>query len=799
MSTLGGVVRAGVRRRRTQTIVTVIATFTAVTSAVLGLTLLHASSAPFEQAFAQQRGAHLTAAFTSSATAAELQATATMHGVTAVAGPFPTATATPSFHPGADAPPGTPATITLPPTTFVGRAQADEPVDQITIDHGRWATAAGEVVVEADGNDLPDEIGATLSFPDLPETPTLTIVGIARSISRTADAWVTPAEITALTSGSLPTGEQMLYRFTHASTTSDMATNRTAIATAAGQPSITGTQSWLDVKQTADRDAALFVPFLIAFGALGLVMSMLVVGGVVAGAVSSSVHRIGILKTLGFTPGQIVRAYTAQALLPAALGIAAGVAAGCALTQPVLSTTNQLYGTTTSSINPAIDLTVTLAALTVAAATAIAASWRGGRMSAVDALSTGRTPQAGRGQTAARLSGRLPLPRPVTLGLAHPFARPARTVALTLAVVFGVTSVTFAVGIANSLAAVQRAKAHDNSDVTVPTNGTAFGPKQINRDGSTPQNTTAADVSGIAAAIANQPGTSQSFAVSSTDIAIPGLAGTTTVDAFEGDASWAGYALVSGHWLTQPGDAVVTRTFMQSTNTTLGDTVTLADHGATIEIHLVGEVFDPHSETMEILTDQQTLGPADPDLIPDTFSIKLAHGTDIATYLTALNSNLQPFGVNAASSASTRNGSDQIVALQTLTAALTLTLIVVAALGVLNSVVLDTRDRVHDIGVHKALGMTPRQTIAMITASVMVVGLIGGAIGVPIGMFVHHLVLPAMGHAAGVRLPASVLAVYRFPETALLAAGGLAIALLGATLPAKWAASTRAVNALRAE
>ena len=65
--------------------------------------------------------------------------------------------------------------------------------------------------------------------------------------------------------------------------------------------------------------------------------------------------------------------------------------------------------------------------------------------------------------------------------------------------------------------------------------------------------------------------------------------------------------------------------------------------------------------------------------------------------------------------------------INTLTALLTLMLITVAALGVLNMVVLETRERVHDLGVHKALGMTPRQTITMVIASVVVTGLIGGA------------------------------------------------------------------------
>ena len=89
-------------------------------------------------------------------------------------------------------------------------------------------------------------------------------------------------------------------------------------------------------------------------------------------------------------------------------------------------------------------------------------------------------------------------------------------------------------------------------------------------------------------------------------------------------------------------------------------------------------------------------------------------------------------------------------------------LVTVAALGVLNMVVLETRERVHDLGVHKALGMTPRQTIAMVIASVVVTGLIGGAIGAPVGVLAAADWSSARwAGSAGFNLPASVIDIYQ--------------------------------------
>ncbi|MFJ8709342.1 FtsX-like permease family protein [Streptomyces anulatus] len=113
---------------------------------------------------------------------------------------------------------------------------------------------------------------------------------------------------------------------------------------------------------------------------------------------------------------------------------------------------------------------------------------------------------------------------------------------------------------------------------------------------------------------------------------------------------------------------------------------------------------------------------------------------------------------------------------------------------------LDTRERVRETGVHKALGMTPRQTVAMVITSVVVVtGLVVGVLGVPLGVALHGWVVPAMGDSVELRFPDSVIVVYGAAALLLPALGGLLIAVLGALLSAGWAARARTATALRTE
>ncbi|MCX4530496.1 hypothetical protein OHA79_41620 [Streptomyces sp. NBC_00841] len=93
----------------------------------------------------------------------------------------------------------------------------------------------------------------------------------------------------------------------------------------------------------------------------------------------------------------------------------------------------------------------------------------------------------------------------------------------------------------------------------------------------------------------------------------------------------------------------------------------------------------------------------------------------------------------------------------------------------------------------------PPASVALVITSVVVTGLVAGALGVPLGVALHGWVIPAMGDSVGLRLLGSVIAVYHEAELLQLVLGGLLIATLGALLPAGWAARARTATALRTE
>lgn len=790
MSGVGGVVRAG-GRRRVQTVVMALTTMLAVTASVLAAGLLDASRAPFDTGFAKQRGAHLTATFDPGLAGPDaIAATAAEAGATASAGPFRTVSLRPTTVSGDRIPPG----VKLPPVALAGRADPGGPVDRLDLTEGRWATAAGEIVWSA--GRAPFAVGDRITFTDAPGSPTFTVVGIARSVGSSAEAWTTPDQLAAMLSGQAKGGYQMLYRFTDATTDGQLTAHRTAIAGAVPAGAMTGAASYLTVKHEAERVAATFVPFVTAFGVLGLCMSILIIGVVVSGSVGAATRRIGILKAVGFTPAQVTRAYVGQALIPAATGAVLGVVLGNLAAVPVLADESDAFGTAPATIAPWVSVVVPLVALAAVAATAFAPALRAGRLRTVAALAVGRTPAAGRGRTVRRLLGRLPVPRPVSLGLANPFTSPSRSATIVAAVALGALGVTFGVGLATSLADIQVGLNRRTAGAVV-VHAVAGVPGQPPPGAPVPPDSAA--LGRVAAAIAAQPGTRRSFSTGFAEVSVSGFTGPVIVVAFTGDASWGSYEIISGRWIDGPGQIVVPTEFLAATGLHVGDTATLSDAGRSVPATIVGESLDLSDAGRSLVTDAATLTGLGLTVLPESvdFHVDLDPGVAAKSYVDKLNTALAPLG--GAADVNVAEISGTVVAMDTLAATLTVMLVVVAGMGVLNTVVLDTRERVHDIGVFKALGMAPRQTVTMVLTSVAGTGLLAGVLGVPLGVLVHHLVLPAMGRAAGTGLPPSYIAVYAPPMVAPLMLGGLVIAVAGALLPAGWAARTRTATALRTE
>ena len=766
---------ADIRRRKVQTAVVALVVFLSSLTATLALTLLVESDAPFDRAFNRVQGAHLFVAFDAKqVTETQVRATASLVAVMAAAGPWLISAASIALPGG--------RTRVIP---VAGREQAGGAVDRLTVDSGRFVERLGEVVIS---RQLADEtglgVGDTLARGADSTLPSLRIVGIATAIGSEAAAWVLPSQLPNLTTAQVPQQYLMAYRLRQASTAAQITAAIDAITQRVPADAIVDTSNYLDAKLNADRTTAVMIPFLLAFSVFALLASALIIGNLVGGAVIAGTREIGIMKSVGFTPAQVVRVFAGQLLIPAGLGCLLGLPAGILLSQPFLNDTAHAFGLPRSlELAPGMDLLGLAAILMVVIVTTALASMRAGRQSAAAAIAAGSAPSSGGSSPLARLARGLPLPRALSLGLGESFARPVRSAMTVGAILIGVATVTFALGLHDSLTMVASAVTRDRQ-VQVQVYRDAVGKSQ--QGGLSEEQATAL--------IESQSETARFVGVGHADINVAGAGHPVAVYAYRGDASWLGYQLIHGRWFSATGEAVAPTAFFTRTGRHIGDSIPASLYGQPVAIRLVGEIFDQQGDNILLRTGIETL-PGRTAIW--NYEIQLRPGSDPSNYAAAIES----AGPGLSARINRENGVDTaFLLINSVLAGLALILALIAAAGVFNTVVLNTREKTRDIAILKAVGMTPRQVVAMVLASMIVLGVLGALVGIPAGIALHRNILIVMGQiATSTGIPDRFFQVFGANLLVLTAVAGICIAMLGAMLPAQWAARSGVTEVLQTE
>jgi putative ABC transport system permease protein len=810
----GAVLRAalgGITGRWVQTAVLVVVLAAASAAALLGLTLGTDANTQFLGAFASQHGADLAVTIDSGkVTSAELNRTRHLPDVTSAAGPYGETAVylagmkhTPGSIPMVPANPGLSGVPNIA-LAVVGRGSPGGALDDITISQGHWATRPGEIVLSVKAPYRSQRIGSKVTVTSAPGRPQLTVVGYGSTVVGDEEAWVAPGEITALRAKGAPAQAEMLYTFANASTTAQITKDLSELKAALPAGAIANSISWLGLDGAVASTSAINTPFVVVFAIIGVVLAVLIVANLASAVVASGYRRIGMLKSLGFTPAQVACVYLVQIGIPALIGAVAGTVLGDHWVLPVLN-----GGPFKAQPVPLwIDITAPAGMVVLAAAATLVPALRAGRLSAVQAIAAGQAPRAGHGYVAHRLAGTLRLPRPLSIGLAAPFSRPARAAVTLAAITFGLAAVVLAVGLNTSLA---NARAHS----ALYGQSVRAGAYAFTRPLTQSQQRT------IQAALRSQPGTLLYDGAGSVHATVPGVGSGVPITAYSGDVSRLGWDLTAGHWYTGPGQVVVNtapanppglkvghavrNTAKNDTaHLTVGQTIDMTVGGKTVSARIVGKVYAPPGALWgSLFTSWQTLSGAR-GLAVDYYEVGLAPGTSEQRYEDALSRTLGPsFTVTAISFGISGEVGTYAAVDTSLIRLLTIIVAVLAGLGVLSCVLILARDRVHDLGIFKAIGMTPPQMITMVICWVIAPGIAAAIVALAAGIALHTAVIHAINNDQSASIRAAMLStlvhVYNPGELALLALAALAVAIVGALAPATWAALSKTATALHAE
>jgi putative ABC transport system permease protein len=752
------VARADLAGRPVQTALTALAIFAAATALVVTLAMRSGLDDPFAKAQDATRGAHVGIS-RASLDDAQIAALTRKPGVVA-----------------SDARPEAFGTTALRGVTLDLRLQGlprpAAPVDVPRVTDGRRPSGPAEVLLERSfARETGLRIGQTLNIDarEGGQDVALRITGLAVTTQQ-ADfphwdpgvAWAADAAVRQL--GGTGTGTRVGVRL------ADPEAASAYIATIDPALSGGGVTDWHDVRDTITDQARTNTIIIGVNTLLALIAVGFTVATVISGRVLAQRREIGLLKAIGVTPGGVVALlvveYVALALAAGLLGLVAGTLIAPLLLEPM---STLLATPTPSAFQPAT--LVGALALIVAAVALFAAipALRAGRLNSVDALALGRTSLSGGASRAARVAAALRLPATARLGVKDAFTSRSRATltvgALTLMVI--------------TLVAALSMEATYDRVIDDP----ALRAKPW-------------DVRVQPGAVSEQAALQLVRAERPVERAttISGLQ-VTTAAGQEVQARALGegferfvYAVPDGRMYARPGEAIAGHGFYERFGVAIGDTVTLKAGGRPFQVTLVGRHVEPDNDGEIVIFPRATL-PAGTNLGPADVIAGFAPGTDAA----AVARNLRRHAVTPELvSDEVRQERADVRPIVYGSSAL---LVAVGLVNLLTTLLLVTRERARDFGILKAIGLTPRGVLGVVTSGGAALGLLAIVLGIPIGVVLFRALMTAMSESEG----ADIVGTPGPFALALIVPFVLVVTALASSLPARSAARASAAQILRAE
>jgi len=484
--------------------------------------------------------------------------------------------------------------------------------------------------------------------------------------------------------------------------------------------------TWQQVQDSMASNDRLLGLLLALFGIIALVAAPCAIANVTAGRVLMQRQDIAMLKALGFTPGQVVRMLLAEQTLLGAAGAVLGLAAARIITSPAFV---RPPDGTPVGLAPLSGSWVALiggcTVLTVAIATVIPA-WRAGRVSPVAAVQP--SPPRGHLSLIARLGLLVHLPAPLVLGARDSLTRRLPAVLTVVGLAIPMVMITIALTCWSTVDSFTRDPGRIGLAAAVTVSQGGMDEKQT------------------LALIGRDDQVLASYPSAEFDTLLPGVNGTFVARAM--GYSWRPYPfeVVQGRMFHAANEAVAGQGFLDLMHIGVGAWISPTIDGVPVILHIVGRTIEPYNNGdvldfgLDALTDA---GSAPPQL---AYSLVLKPGVAPATaranLLTASNDRLD---VRLVANPTSGLGVVRVVVVVAV-----VLLAVIGLASLLTATAVGLRDHLHEVGVLKAMGLTPRQVMATLVVNTTILTAIGVTSGMIAGLVIAPRLINMQGQTSGI-------------------------------------------------
>ncbi|MFJ2031215.1 ABC transporter permease [Streptosporangium sp. NPDC087985] len=737
-------IRADLRARRGQALLTVLAVAGIVTALIASATLLEDGTNPWRGLFAESRGAHV---WIHTKDAPDVPALSRLHGVVEVAGPYRTA----------------PVMLTLDgkksPVALRGMQATAPSVAAPLVREGRWlrpGDVEGVVVERSFAEALDLRVGGPFPVTALNgASHPLIVVGLADTADQGFYPEWTPGLAWTLTT-TLARIEPALGR-SESVTGLRLADGEDTLPVVHGAVTLLAEQiqrmsTWREVRASMELDNRLLGLLLALFGATGLVAAALAIVNVVGGRVLTQTRDIATLKSLGYTRSQIFGLLVVEHGALGLLGIAAGLVCG------QIASSFALDGMPVLPLSPIPLLSIAGGTAAVVLVAVALPAWRGSRTPPIPAAPA--APPKGHLSRMARLALLVRLPPALVLGTRDAFTRRVPALLSIVGVAVPMMMITIGLGCWATLDDFLR------------------HPEKIGQAAALtlrPDKLSAGDAVRIARAdpevLAAYPGTEVSALEPEQTRSVLARAVGTSAHPYP-------FSVVEGRMFAARGEAVAGQGLLDLLEARIGDRVRMTVGGTPLIVHIVGRVVEPDQDGEVLSLGLDSLAAKDA-MPPQFYSLVLRPGADPA----AVRARLLAASDEALEVQLVVNPAERLSIIRVVIVALIGVLSLLGLANLLTAGALGLRDHALDLAVLKAMGLTPRQVAATLVTGTGLLVVLGVVTGTAAGASVVAGLIDLQGHTSGVgagigRTPSAVTLV----SAVLIAVGA---ALLVTLIPAR--------------
>jgi putative ABC transport system permease protein len=194
-----------------------------------------------------------------------------------------------------------------------------------------------------------------------------------------------------------------------------------------------------------------------------------------------------------------------------------------------------------------------------------------------------------------------------------------------------------------------------------------------------------------------------------------------------------------------PGTALATRELLKRTGLEVGQTTALIAGDGRLKVRIVG-VADGPPTSGELLVPLATLARAGVDRQDNVLTVVMAPGADVSRVRSAIEQAAEPAPYVAVYDKHefSQQLHDHVDKLMNLIYGLLALAIVIAVLGIVNTLSLSVFERTRELGLLRAVGMTRAQVRRMVTLESVAIALLGAVLGIGLGVLVGVLLRQAL-------------------------------------------------------